>query len=375
MKMEIVNETELKKEVEESIKPQEEQVNALTKQADANVTEIFNLNLDELEEKRKILKSIEEFGMENMKASAHKNNLLKVTVGKLSKNGEDGGEIANSLADLHQEIKDLDPSPLDFTKEGPLGKIFNPIRRYFNRYERADQVIDGILKSLEKGKTTLINDNTTLEIEEDGLRELSKKLSAEIELGALMDAKVCESIEKAKTEGVEEDKLKFVNEEILFPIRQRVMDMQQMVVVNNQGVIAMEVIRRNNKELIRGIERAKSVTVSALNTAVMVASALYNQKIVLNKIEALNDTTNNLITATSGMLKEQGATIQKRSMESTLSPEVLKQSFQEALSALNDIATFKEEALPKMAETVKQFKELADMGEKEIEKLERSKSE
>lgn len=375
MKMEIVNEEALKKEVEEAIKPQEKQVEALTQQAAINVDEIFQLDLNELEKKKMILKNIDEFGMENMRASARKNNLLKVTVGTLSKNGEEGGEVANSLADLHREIKDLDPSALDFTKEGVFGKIFNPIRRYFSRYERADQVIDQILKSLEKGKNTLMNDNTTLEIEEENLRELSKKLSAEIELGALMDAKVVEAIEKAKTEGIEEEKLKFVNEEILFPIRQRVMDMQQMVVVNNQGVIAMEVIRRNNKELIRGVERAKSVTVSALNTAVMVASALYNQNIVLKKIEVLNDTTNQLISATSSMLKEQGASIQKRSMESTLSPEVLKQSFQEALSALNDIATFKEAALPKMAETVKQFKELAEMGEKEIAKLEEAKKE
>ena len=42
------------------------------------------------------------------------------------------------------------------------------------------------------------------------------------------------------------------------------MDMQQMIVVNQQGIIAIEVIRRNNKELIRGVDRAKNVTIFSI---------------------------------------------------------------------------------------------------------------
>ena len=148
--------------------------------------------------------------------------------------------------------------------------------------------------------------------------------------------------------------------------------MQQMIVVNQQGIVAMEVIRRNNKELIRGVDRAKNVTITALRTAVMVASALYSQKIVLSKIEKLNEATSNIISSTGRMLKEQGAAVQKQATESTISPDVLKQAFQDAIAAIEDISTFKQEALPKMAETVAQFKELAETGEKEIARLERS---
>ena len=81
-----------------------------------------------------------------------------------------------------------------------------------------------------------------------------------------------------------------------------------MQAVNQQGYLSMEIVRRNNKELIRAVERAQNVTVSALRTAVTVASALYNQKIVLEKVQAVNKTTNDLIKSTSEMLKTQGAT-------------------------------------------------------------------
>jgi uncharacterized protein YaaN involved in tellurite resistance len=373
MQMEIVNTEDLKKEVETEIKPVNTEVALIQKQAEQNVNEILALNLDKTDEKRKILKSIDDFAMDTLQNSARKNSLLQTTIGNLSKGGEDGSVVSNSLADLHREIKDLDPSYLDFAKEGVIGKLFNPIRRYFDKYKRADGVIKDIIIALDKGKATLKNDNTTLDLEEDVLREMTKKLNMELALGLAMDTYIAEQIDQAKIVGEDEEKIRFVTEEVLFPLRQRIMDMQQMVVVNHQGIVAMEVIKRNNKEQIRGVDRAKTVTVTALRTAVMVASALYNQKIVLQKIELLNETTSNIISSTSRMLKEQGAAIHKQATESTISPEVLKQAFNDAMSALDDIATFKQQALPRMQETVAQFRVLAETGEKEIARLERAK--
>lgn len=375
MKMEIVNTENLKKEVEKEVTPAEKEVQEIKKLAKENTNEIMALDMEDLSKKRNMVKSIDEFAMETMQNSSRKNSLLQTTIGNLSKEGEDGSVVSNSLADLHREIKDLDPSLINFANEGFLQKIINPIRRYFEKYEKADGVIKDILVSLEKGQNTLKNDNTTLDIEEESLRELTKKLNNELALGMEMDEEITRELEEAKLNGIEEEKLKFVTEEILFPLRQRIMDMQQMVVVNHQGIVAMEVIKRNNRELIRGVDRARTVTVTALRTAVMVAGALYNQKIVLKKINLLNETTSNIISSTGRMLKEQGAEVQKQATEATINPEDLKQAFQDAISALEDISTFKQEALPKMHETITTFRELAETGEKEIARLEGAKEE
>lgn len=375
MKMEIVNTDDLKKEVEEDVKPSKKVESDIKDLAIKNTDEIISLDLENLEEKRNMIKSIDEFAMETMQNSSRKNSLLQTTIGNLSKEGEDGSTVSNSLADLHREIKDLDPSLINFSNDGFLSKIVNPIRRYFQKYEKADGVIKDILVSLDKGKNTLKNDNTTLDLEEEALRELTKKLNNELALAIAMDEEISRRLEEEKSNGIEEEKLKFIQEEILFPLRQRIMDMQQMVVVNHQGIVAMEVIKRNNRELIRGVDRAKTVTVTALRTAVMVASALYNQKIVLKKINILNETTSNIISSTGKMLKEQGAEVQKQASEATINPESLKQAFQDAISALEDISTFKAQALPKMHETINQFRELAETGEKEIARLEGAKDE
>ena len=370
--MNVCDTEEIKNEVIEAVKPEKEEVKKLKVLSDNNVEAVMNLDMDSLEDRKLILKSIDEFGLDTMQKSSQKNALLEVSIKNLSKMGDEGGEVALGLTELQRAMKDLDPSMIDFTKKGFFGRVANPIRTYFDKYQKADNVINDIMESLEKGKITLKNDNTTLEIEELSMRDLTKKLAKEIEMGIMMDEEISDALNKAKVNNDDPDRISFVSEEILFPLRQRIMDMQQMIVVNQQGIIAIEVIRRNNKELIRGVDRAKNVTISALRTATIVASALYNQKIVLKKIDLLNKTTNDLISGTSKMLKEQGAEIQRQSIESNISVDTLKSAFSDTLEALNAISSYKQEALPRLKETISQFKELADLGEKQISKLEKS---
>lgn len=369
--MEVPDEAAIKSEVEEQVKPVSEEVAQLQAVAEKNVEEILTLDLDEFVKKKYILQSIESFGDASMKSSAAKNSLLQVTVGNLSKDSDEGGVVAKGLLNLSRELKDLDPSLIDFTKTGILGKLFNPVRDYFARYQKADSAIADIIISLDKGKTTLKNDNTTLEIEQQNLCNLTKKLMKEVQLGIMMDELIETQIETAKTRNEDPENVKFVTEKVLFPLRQQIMDMQQMIVVNQQGVMAIELVIRNNKELMRGVERAKNVTISALKTSVMVAGALYNQEIVLKKIQMLNETTNNIISSTSQMLKENGVEIQKQSTEANISIETLKTAFADVMEALDSISTYKQEALPKMRDTINQFKELAAKSEEQIQQLEK----
>ena len=372
--MEILDQSIIKQEIEAQEQLIPEEVCRLKEQAESNAIALFSMDMDSLKEKKQFTSSIEQFGLDTMYKSTAKNSLLKVQVGKLANSGEEGSEVSKGLLDLRREVKGLDPSIINWNKRGFLRKIINPIRNYFERYQRAETVITSIMTSLDKGKTTLKDDNTTLAIEQQSLRNLSKQLVQEVELATLMDTAISDRLEQAQANNEDEHKIRFVQEEILFPLRQRIMDMQQMLVVNHQGVLAMEVIQRNNNELIRGVDRAKSVTISALRTAVMVASALYNQKIVLQKIQALNETTSNMITSTSKMLREQGGEVHKQSAEANISVEVLKSAFGDIMMALNEISTFRQNALPIMKNNIEQFRELAEKGEEEINRLEKGNS-
>ncbi len=362
----------IKENVENSIKEEQEKLDTpvIKDQASNNAEAIFETDLDNPQAREGILKPLDNFGLNEMSRSASHNEMLSTRFVDLTKGGKDADNIGEQLIELNKQMKDLDPSKVDFAKKGVIGNLMNPVRKYFAKYEKAEVAIADIVESLEKSSKVLQNDNTTLLNEENYLREVTNKLLAEIELGKQMDASIEAQIQTAEIEGVDQNKIDFVREEILFPLRQRIMDMQQMIVVNQQGIVSLNVIRRNNKELIRGVNRAKTVTVSALRTGVMVASALYDQKIVMDKINILNETTENIISATSHMLKEQGSEIQKHSAETMISPDVLKSAFAEALQAINDVSSYKVQALPQMKATIDLFSDMAQEGQKVVDKIE-----
>jgi len=370
--LELPTEEAVKEEVIQAIVPTTKEEVAIVDTAKDKADQIMQINLDSIEQRREVTSVISNFGLEEMKSCQTHNAILQKRMATFTMAGGETGEVAKSLEDLTIKMKDLDPSGIDFIKKGPLGQLFNPVRRYFERYHTADEEIGTIIKSLEKGKKTLQADNTTLEIEEANMREMTKKMQKNIVLGMKLDEYLTNAIENAKIAGEDPEKIKFVEEEILYPLRQRIEDFQQIQVVDQQGIIAMELIRRNNNELIRSVNRAQNVTVTALRTAVTVAGALYNQKIVLEKVTALNATTNSMIEATSKMLHEQGVEIHKQASETAISPDVLKASFEETIQALDDISNYRQDALPRMRETINTFNELALVGERKIQELEKS---
>ncbi len=369
--LEIPTQEAVKKEVEQLLMPTEQEQVVIKDTAQEKAEQIMRIDIDSFEQRKEYTDVIEQFGLADMKRSAGTNAILQKRINSFQITGSENGEVAQGLAELTIKMKDLDPSHIDFAKTGVLGKLFNPVRMYFEKFKTADAEIATIVNSLTKGKKNLENDNVTLELEEKSLREITKKMQQNIELGSKLDACLSSGIEQARIEGKDEEKIRFIEEEILYPLRQRIEDFQQIQVVSQQGIIAMEVLRRNNKELIRSVDRANNVTVTALRTAVTVAGALYNQKIVLEKVDALNKTTNQMIESTAKMLRQQGVAIHEQASESTLNVEVLKSAFEETLNALDDISNYKREALPRMAQTIEDFKQIAAVGEQRISEMER----
>jgi uncharacterized protein YaaN involved in tellurite resistance len=135
-------------------------------------------------------------------------------------------------------------------------------------------------------------------------------------------------------------------------VRQKDQDILTQLAVSVQGYLALDVIRRNNLELIKGVDRATTTTVSALRTAVIVAQALANQKLVLDQITALNTTTGNLIESTSELLRTQSAKIGEQAATSTINLEQLQHAFDNVYATIDQIDSYKLQALDNMKKTV-----------------------
>ncbi len=342
--------------------------------ADEFVQKLLDFSAEDIDQQQARKNSVEQMGFEVQKRAAKQSEMLRQPVKKLSQKAEDGGDVANALINLKVKVEELDPGKFDFEPGwfsrtlGRLPGIGTPIKRYFSKFESAQTVIGSITRSLEDGKEQLLRDNLTLQEDQRSMRENSKKLEQAIKLGQLLDQKIQYKLDREITK--EDPRHRFVSEELLFPLRQRIIDIQQQLAVSQQGVIATEIIMRNNKELARGVNRALNVTVTALETAATVAMALANQKIVLDKVNAVSQTTSDLIAGTAARLKTQGVEIHKQASTAQLNLDSLRSAFADLKIAMEDVSTFRLNALPQMANTILELDKISGEAEKTIVKME-----
>ncbi len=266
--------------------------------------------------------------------------------------GETG--VGKDLTELRRVVESLDPgrqgnlsAPRKLLGILPFG---NKMRDYFDGYRSSQTHIAAILKSLSSGRDELLMDNAAIDTERANLWSAMGRLEQMIHLSKAMDAK----LEDAANELDHTDpaKAKAIRETALFYTRQRTQDLLTQMAVTVQGYLALDLVKKNNVELVKGVDRASTTTVSALRTAVTVAQALANQKLVLDQITALNTTTANIIDSTGKLLRSQTAQIHEQAAASTIPLETLQRAFQNIYDTMDAIDSFKLKALDSMKTTV-----------------------
>ena len=261
--------------------------------------------------------------------------------------------IGQSLIELRTTVEKLDPSANGklLSKRGFFDKIFgSKINNYFAQYRSAQTHIGGILTALSNGKDELLMDNAAIDVERRKLWEAMGKLEQMIHVAGTLDRRLEEKA--AELDSSNPAKAKVIRENALFYARQRTQDLLTQMAVTVQGYLALDLVKKNNVELVKGVERASTTTVGALKTAITVAQAMTNQKLVLEQITALNTTTANIIDGTSQMLKDNTARIHEQAASSTIPVETLQRAFQNIYDTMDAIDTFKLKALDTMKATV-----------------------
>ena len=262
--------------------------------------------------------------------------------------------VGNDLAELRRTIEDLDPG-----KRGSLTapkRLFgiipfgNKMRDYFDSYKSSQQHIASILTRLASGKDELLKDNAAIATERQSLWAAMGRLEQMIHVSKALDGKLESKANEIETS--DPVKAKAIRETALFYVRQRTTDLLTQMAVSVQGYLALDLVKKNNVELMKGVDRASTTTVSALRTAVTVAQALTNQRLVLEQITALNSTTANIIDSTGTLLKSQTATIHEQAASSTIPLETLKRAFQNIYDTMDQVDAFKAKALVSMKTTV-----------------------
>ncbi len=292
-------------------------------------------------------------GDEDIRRAAESSNLLlRSPVKALQEGGlSEGGRVGKTLLELRRTVEDLDPSQAQGVKK-VLGMIpfGDKITDYFRKYQSAQSHLDGILQSLRQGQDELSRDNVALNLEKQNLWDSMGRLNQYVYIAERLDAKMAAQI--ATLEASDPEKATALKQDVLFYVRQKHQDLLTQLAVSIQNYLAIDITIKNNIELMKGVDRASTTTVSALRTAVIVAQALGNQKLVLDQITALNTTTSGLIQSTSEMLRDNSVRIQEQAASATIGIEQLQNAFANIYQTMDAIDAFKVQALDNMAATI-----------------------
>jgi len=266
---------------------------------------------------------------------------------------KDSGVGAN-LSELRKVVEDLDPGKSG-AKSGQrkfLGIIpfGNRLTGYFRKYQSAQTHIQSILGHLSSGKDELLMDNAAIDVERHKLWEAMGNLEQMVHIAKTLDQKLEDTA--AELDATDPAKAKAIRESALFYVRQRTQDLYTQMAVSVQGYLALDLVKKNNVELVKGVDRASTTTVGALRTAVTVAEAMTNQRLVLGQITALNETTAGIIDSTGTLLREQTGRIHEQAASSTIPLETLQRAFQNIYDTMDQVDEFKVKALASMKQTV-----------------------
>jgi uncharacterized protein YaaN involved in tellurite resistance len=331
----------------------------LQQKAAAFASELAGLDAHSPEFTKKV-ESITSMGDKDLRASANVSSRMldrPAAVIKANKGGSGGDaqtRVASTLVDLRTTVTDLDPNRADLSGAKKVLKWLpggDKIARYFAKYETAQSHLNAIIKALESGQDELRKDNAAIETEKVNMWTTMGKLSEYQQLSAALDDAVTQKVAELEATGRADD-ANALKSDALFAIRQRRQDIMTQMAVSVQGYMALDLVRKNNVELIKGVDRAQTTTVSALRTAVIVSQALARQKLVLDQITALNTTTSNLIESTSNQLKIQGTEINQQAASSTIDVQKLQAAFDNVFETMDAIDTFRAQATDSMAQTV-----------------------
>jgi uncharacterized protein YaaN involved in tellurite resistance len=299
---------------------------------------------------------VRRLGDEDIRASAAvSNTLLDKPVNAMQKGGlTNTSTVGKSLLDLRHTVEELDPgkqgdllSPRKLLGILPFG---DRIRDYFDKYRSSQGHLNAIIEALYSGQDELRRDNAAIVGEQQRLWQINGRLRQYIYMAQQLDSKLSARI--AAIEVTDPDRAKVLKQDMLFYVRQKVQDLATQLAVGVQGYLALDLVRKNNLELVKGVDRATTTTVSALRTAVIVAQALADQKLVLDQITALNTTTGNLIESTSVLLREQTTRVNEQAASSTIELAKLQAAFTNIYATMDEIDSFKLKALDNMERTI-----------------------
>ena len=206
---------------------------------------------------------------------------------------------------------------------------------YFASYTNAEAEIDAVLGALAQGRDRLLQDNVAIDADRAASWPLLVALAEAIRLCAALDARFDKLA--GHLDARDPARARRLRDSALFAVRQRHGDLLTQMAVSMQGWQLLGIVRGNNGELIKGVDRATATTIAALRTAMVAAQTLAGQRLLLDRIAGVTSAATSAMAAAAAPIADGNARIALDSAEAAAQVAALHRAFAEVQATVDSV--------------------------------------
>lgn len=255
------------------------------------------------------------------------------------------GQVGELLSNLVAELKSFqdDSSSILSGKPGLFNSVKKQLNKVIAKYNKVENNIENIEKTLESQKLTMLKDIATF----DTMYEKNLEYFKELSLYIIAGEKKLEEL-KTKTLPALEEKAKETGEQldaqavqdmadIINRFEKKIYDLKTTRIISIQMAPQIRLIQNNDSELVSKIQSSIINTIPLWKNQIVIALGLANAKSALETQRKVTDLTNDMLKANSELLKQGTIEIAKESERAIVDVETLSKTNADVIETLDTV--------------------------------------
>lgn len=280
------------------------------------------------------------------------------------------GPVGDSLKQLMSKLKEIDPEELTKQNKNVFQRLFGKVNRSVNellaKHKSVASQVDRISVQLESSKDLLIRDVNLLDQLYDENKAYFEALNVYIKAAELkkeelesttlptLQEKASQSNNQMATQDVN-DMIQYINR-----LDKRIHDLKLSRQITLQSAPQIRMIQNINQSLAEKIQSSILTSIPLWKNQMAIALTLLNQESASKAQKAVTDTTNELLTKNSEMLKQNALRTAEENERGIVDIETLKHTQDNLLETIEETLRIQTEG---KAQRQQAEKELVSMEE------------
>ena len=283
---------------------------------------------------------------------------------------QDTNHIGETLNDLMFRLKEADPNDLRADDQNIFRKMFRKINRSIYettaKYQKIGAQVDKIAVKLDKERQLLLKDNTMLDQLYEKNYEYFEALNVyiaagEVKIDELKNELIPKALEQAEA-SKDQMEVKKVNDlnQYMSRLDKRVYDLKTARQMTIQQAPQIRLIQNTNQALSEKIQTSINTAIPLWKNQIVIALTLLRQKEAVTAQRQVSQTTNDLLTKNSEMLKQSSIETARENERGIIDIETLEKTQADLVETLEETLSIQREGSTKRKEAEIQLTQLED---------------